>query len=169
MDWAYSLLLILSAAIGALTGVFGQSIVKRSMRPRLNFELCITDHPEIDRSVILLAVRNEGRTSSSHTSISINRICKNDGPETNPTLFKAVDVNPGDCSLYELGYMDRESKKIVFFRLLSCKENCEVSLKIFVSSLDVKSVMKIFEISEDSLKKMKEPPENGIWTEWDIL
>lgn len=104
MDWTYGLLLILSAVVGALTGVFGQSFKEWFMRPRLDFEI-LAEGGTSDGVIfkIFLVLYNKGRSTSRDTRISFKVIHKDGYIDPDLRINKSYEINPGDCIYFEMG------------------------------------------------------------------
>lgn len=160
MDWTYGLLLILSAVVGALTGIFGQSLKEWWARPKLNLDLCKKENRDGDRTFIYLVIGNKGRSSSQNMLISIKKICKGGG-SSNQRSVDIPDVNPKDYLIYYLGGMSMHDSSISIYKQGECDVD-GTSIRVIVSSFNVKSIDKTYELSKQYLESLSTPPSEGI-------
>ena len=174
-DWIYGLLLIASAIIGALTGIFGQSLKEWWTRPKMKMDLCVIHRKyrkKPDGYILGLIITNCGKTSSSDTELFIEE-CNLDSEEMGkfpPANVPLKSVHPQDSIIHLFGYASStDGISIDYMYGEKTKFDDNIKLKITLCSRNTKSVTNVFELNGPTISKLKRLPEDGLLLKSDHL
>lgn len=163
MDFARDMVvLMMGAFLGAIATLFAQGIKDWLTKPKLNLKICSNMNTRETVYRIYLVVSNKGHKSTENLKVSFKTTFKKEPDFNTITHIKTPDIDPRGSINYTIGFMERSDSSIRIFRHGMFSRNDTATIQVSVSSSDVKTISKPYEITRSFLESLDEPPENGI-------